>query len=51
VARKHLTWYCNHLANADDYRYRVVRVDGAAEQLRLTQEYFDQYHGGVSQAA
>ncbi|MDH3374665.1 MAG: tRNA dihydrouridine synthase DusB [Gammaproteobacteria bacterium] len=51
VARKHLTWYCKHLANADDFRYRVVRVDSATEQLRLTQEYFDQYHGGIPQAA
>ena len=51
VARKHLTWYCKYLANADDYRYRVVRVDSTAEQLRLTQEYFDQYHGGIPQAA
>ena len=51
VARKHLTWYCKYLANADDYRYRVVRADSTAEQLRLTQEYFDQYHGGIPQAA
>jgi tRNA-dihydrouridine synthase B len=51
VARKHLTWYCNHLANADDFHYRVVRVDRAKEQLRLTQKYFAQTEGGVSQAA
>ena len=51
VARKHLTWYCKHLANADDFRYRIVRVDSAEEQLRLTQEYFAQHEGGVSQAA
>ena len=51
VARKHLTWYCKHLANADDFRYRIVRVDSAEEQLRLTQEYFAQQEGGVSQAA
>jgi len=51
VARKHLTWYCRHLVNADDFRYRVVRVDSAAEQIRLTQEYFDQNEGGISRAA
>jgi tRNA-dihydrouridine synthase B len=51
VARKHLTWYGKHLANADDFRYRIVRVDSAEEQLRLTQEYFAQQEGGVSQAA
>lgn len=40
VARKHLTWYCNNLENADDFRHQVVRVDSAAEQIRLTKEYF-----------
>ena len=42
VARKHLTWYCNSLVNADDFRHRVVRVDSASEQLRLTKAFFDQ---------
>ena len=41
VARKHLTWYCNSLVNADDFRHRVVRVDSASEQLRLTKAFFD----------
>ena len=41
VARKHLTWYCNSLVNADDFRHRVVRVDSASEQLSLTKAYFD----------
>ncbi len=40
VARKHLTWYCNSLANADDFRHRAVRVDSASEQIRLTEQYF-----------
>ena len=40
VARKHLTWYCQHLDNADDFRHRVVRVESAAEQIGLTQQYF-----------
>ena len=40
VARKHLTWYCNSLANADNFRRQVVRVDSASEQIRLTKEYF-----------
>ncbi len=51
VARKHLTWYCNNLANADDFRHRVVRVESASEQLRLTENYFDRDDGGVSLAA
>lgn len=40
VARKHLTWYCNGLDNADTFRSRVVRVERASEQIRLTQEFF-----------
>jgi tRNA-dihydrouridine synthase B len=51
VARKHLTWYCENLANADEFRYRAVRVDSASEQLDLIREYFDRDDGGVSLAA
>jgi tRNA-dihydrouridine synthase B len=51
VARKHLTWYCDKLANADEFRYRAVRVNSASEQLRLTEEYFDRNDGGLSLAA
>jgi tRNA-dihydrouridine synthase B len=51
VARKHLTWYCSSLANADEFRHHAVRVDSASEQLRLTREYFDREDGGVSLAA
>ena len=51
VARKHLTWYCDKLANADEFRYRAVRVDSASEQLCLIEEYFDRNDGGVSLAA
>jgi len=40
VARKHLTWYCDNLENAEDYRHQVVRVDSASEQIRLTKQYF-----------
>jgi tRNA-dihydrouridine synthase B len=40
VARKHLTWYCENLENAEDFRYQVVRVDSAREQIRLTRAYF-----------
>ena len=40
VARKHLTWYCNSLADADMFRHRVVRVECASEQIRLTKEFF-----------
>jgi tRNA-dihydrouridine synthase B len=40
VARKHLTWYCENLENAGEYRHQVVRVDSASEQIRLTKQYF-----------
>ena len=51
VARKHLTWYCNSLANADEFRHRVVRVESASEQISLTKAYFDREDGGISLAA
>lgn len=51
VARKHLTWYCEHLVNAEQYRNRVVRVDSASEQLALTAEYFERDDGGIARAA
>jgi tRNA-dihydrouridine synthase B len=41
VARKHLIWYCAGLKNIHPFRARVVRVDDASEQIRLTREYFD----------
>ena len=40
VARKHLTWYCDNLEDVEDFRYRVVRVESASEQIRLTEQYF-----------
>jgi tRNA-dihydrouridine synthase B len=51
VARKHITWYCEHLENAAEYRYRVMRVNNASEQIKLTQEFLDRYEPGVSEAA
>ena len=41
VARKHLSWYCAGLKDSGDFRSRVVRVDSASEQIRLTREYFN----------
>jgi len=51
VARKHLTWYCRSLADADEFRHRVGRVDSASEQISLTRAYFDREDGGASLAA
>jgi tRNA-dihydrouridine synthase B len=51
VARKHLAWYCKNLLNADDFRYQVVRIESAEQQIDLTREYFDRYDGGILLAA
>ncbi len=40
VARKHLTWYCAGLNEAEEFRSQVVRVDSASEQIRLTRDFF-----------
>lgn len=40
VARKHLTWYCAGLKDSQTFRARVVRVDNAKEQIRLTRDFF-----------
>ena len=45
VARKHLSWYCAGLNDATTFRSRVVRVDRASEQIRLTQDYFARRRG------
>jgi len=41
VARKHLTWYCQHLLDAEDFRSRAVRSTSTLDQMRLTKKYFD----------
>jgi tRNA-dihydrouridine synthase B len=51
VARKHLTWYCRHLVNAGEFRFRVVRAERAKDQFRLVEEYFDRSDGGIAWAA
>jgi tRNA-dihydrouridine synthase B len=51
VARKHITWYCAGLRDAESYRSQVVRVDSASEQIRLTREYFSQTAGAALQVA
>ncbi len=42
VARKHLSWYCRSRSGAQAFRHSAVRAESAAEQLRLTREFFDQ---------
>ena len=45
VARKHITWYCAALDDAETYRSLAVRTDSASEQIRLTRAYFDRRRG------
>ncbi|NNE61683.1 MAG: tRNA dihydrouridine synthase DusB [Woeseia sp.] len=40
VARKHLVWYCNGLADSAEFRSQVVRVDSAAAQTDLVNAFF-----------
>lgn len=40
VARKHLTWYCDSLAESDCFRHQVVRAESASEQVKLIKEFF-----------
>ncbi len=51
VARKHLARYCTSLEKSDNFRSRVVRVDKASEQIRLTREYFSDSAERISEAA
>lgn len=51
VARKHLTWYCAGVVNSKEFRSRVVRVESASEQIRLTHEFFRRQAEGTSLAA
>ncbi len=43
VARKHLTWYCQHLEGAEDFRNTVVRINSVEEQLQTTLNFFNRY--------
>jgi len=40
VAKKHLTWYCEDLPNAEEFRFRFVRSERSDEQMRLTKNFF-----------
>ncbi|RPI59346.1 MAG: tRNA dihydrouridine synthase DusB, partial [Lysobacterales bacterium] len=41
IARKHLNWYAKDRAENAAFRAVVNRAETAAEQLRLTRDYFD----------
>jgi tRNA-dihydrouridine synthase B len=41
IARKHLGWYAKDRAENSEFRTIVNRAENAAEQLRLTRDYFN----------
>ena len=51
VARKHLTWYCAGLNNAEEFRSQVVRIESASEQIHLTRKFFGLMAGDSQLAA
>jgi tRNA-dihydrouridine synthase B len=51
VARKHLTWYCAGLNQAERFRSQVVRVESASEQIHLTRTFFGVVAGDKHMAA
>ncbi|HET7300313.1 MAG TPA: tRNA dihydrouridine synthase DusB [Oleiagrimonas sp.] len=51
IARKHLTWYAKDRPENAAFRAVANRTESAAEQLRLTREYFDALADGLATAA
>ncbi len=48
IARKHLGWYAKDRPENAAFRAVAQRAESAAEQCRLTQEYFDALEAGVA---
>lgn len=48
IARKHLGWYAKDRPENAAFRAVANRAESAAEQQRLTREYFDALEGGVA---
>ena len=51
IARKHLGWYAKDRPENRAFRAVVNRAETAAEQMRLTRDYFDSMTAGVALAA
>lgn len=51
IARKHLGWYAKDRPENAAFRHVANRAESAAEQLRLTRDYFDALAAGVALAA
>ncbi len=50
IARKHLTWYAKDRPENAAFRAVVNRAESAAEQVRLTTDYFDALIAGIALA-
>jgi tRNA-dihydrouridine synthase B len=50
VARKHLTWYSSELPGGLAFKNRVVRVESAREQFRITHEFLNNNEIGTHAA-
>ena len=50
IARKHLGWYARDRPENVNFRAVVNRAESAAEQIRLTRDYFDALASGVPPA-
>ena len=51
IARKHLGWYAKDRPENAAFRHVVNRAETAAEQMRLTRDYFDALEAGLLLAA
>jgi len=40
VAKKHLSWYCEYLPNAEAFRFKFVRTNNSSIQMQLTNNFF-----------
>ena len=48
IARKHLGWYAKDRPENAAFRAVANRAESAAEQQRLTREYFDALEAGAA---
>ncbi len=43
VAKKHLSWYCEYLPSAEEFRFRFVRANSSSIQMQLIYNFFHRY--------
>lgn len=51
VARKHLSWYCQHQLDAGEFRLQLMTAATTAAQFTMAREYFEIRASEVEQAA